>query len=209
MAAVILGGPIIANSRGGAAIAVGEFLAMMGIFAFVFRRRGLRTTALIGLILLMVIFSAAALQWKSIQARLTENSFNSLSGRAEIYENSYRIAADFPLWGTGPGTFTAIYYMYRSEPSQAWMAMTHDDFLQTLVTFGSFGLILVLCMVALALVYPFLGKGIKTSQLFSLSVGTAMGGCLVHARFDFPLQLYSIFLLFLTLCSISMSVGKS
>jgi O-antigen ligase len=209
LAGVILAGPMIANSRGGAAIALGEALAVIGIFAYALRRADWRKTAIVGAAILLIICSASALEWQAIQSRLAENSFNSLSGRREIYENAYRIVADFPLWGTGPGTFSSMYYLYRVDPSQMWMAMAHDDFLQTLVTFGSVGLTLILIMIAIGLAYPFVGKGMRTPPMFSLCLLVAISGCLIHARFDFPMQLYSLFLLFLTVGAISMSVGRS
>jgi hypothetical protein len=37
----------------------------------------------------------------------------------------------------------------------------------------------------------------------------ALGGCLLHARFDFPLQMYSILLLFLALCAVLFSLSRA
>jgi len=45
-------------------------------------------------------------------------------------------------------------------------------------------------------------SGITGAWQFVLLFWMALAGCLVHARFDFPLQIYSILFLFLLLCAI-------
>jgi O-antigen ligase len=201
-AALMAAAPVISASRGGLAIEVAQMLGVLVIFGYSFRRTGWWKTALVGGLFLVIIGSAAALNWEGLQYRLQENSLNTLSGRTIIYENSKRIVDDFPVWGTGPGSFGAVYQLYRTDPEQSWYAYAHDDYLQTIVTFGRVGFIGVMFMLVTIFAYWFLARGIPTSELFISFVWLAAAGCLLHARFDFPLQIYSIQLMFITVCAI-------
>jgi O-antigen ligase len=195
-------GPVVSSSRGGLAIEAAQMVGVLVIFAYSFRRAGWWKTALVALIFFVIIGSAAALSWPNLQSRLHENSLNTLSGRTVIYENSKRIVDDFPVFGTGPGTFTAVYQLYRSDPEESWYVHAHDDYLHTIVTFGRVGFTLIMFMLVTVFACWFLARGIPTSELFIGFVWLAAAGCLLHARFDFPLQIYALQLLFVTLCAV-------
>jgi hypothetical protein len=51
----------------------------------------------------------------------------------------------------------------------------------------------------------FAAGGIRAGRDFSLLMWLGLGGCTVHARFDFPFQVYSITFLFVTVCAILFS----
>ena len=98
---LMLAAPMIANSRGGVAIALAEMLGVVGVFAYSFRKGGWWKTALVATILVVIAGSSAALQWSRLQSRFQENTFNTLNGRTIIYENAARMSDDFPWYGTG------------------------------------------------------------------------------------------------------------
>ena len=50
--------------------------------------------------------------------------------------------------------------------------------------------------------------GILASWRFVGFIWIAMAGCLVHARWDLPFQVYSIVLLFLVWCVLLLCLGK-
>jgi O-antigen ligase len=201
-AALMAAAPIISSSRGGVVIEVAQMFGVLVIFGYSFRRAGWWKTVLVATIFVVIIGSAAALNWEALQFRLEENNLNSLSGRTVIYENSKRIVEDFPVYGTGAGTFGAVYQLYRTDPEQSWYAYAHDDYLQTVVTYGRVGFTIIMFMLVSILAYWFLARGIPTSELFIAFVWLAAAGCLLHARFDFPLQIYSLQIMFVTLCGI-------
>ena len=152
--------------------------------------------------LFVVIFGfSATLDWNQLQKRLENVFVDNLNHRPEIYKNAKIIAQDFPVFGSGPGTFGSIYQLYKEAP-QEWEAYVHDDFLETRITFGRVGFWVVLLMLGLVIGRWFIPSGIKCSLEFASLIWVAMAGCLIHARFDFPFQIYSILFMFLVFCSV-------
>jgi len=131
-----------------------------------------------------------------------------LSSRSEINENSRQIALDFPWLGVGASAYGAVYQLYRRDPRQSWAAYAHDDWLETRITFGRIGFVLILLMLLLVPLNWLLGSRIHAPGIFVSFVGLALAGCLIHARFDFPFQVYSVLFLFLLLCSTLTCLSK-
>jgi O-antigen ligase len=208
MTAMMAAAPLISSSRGGFMMTVAQMMGVLVIFAYSFRKAGWWKTIAAAGIFVVIIGSAVALNWEAMQARLQENSMNTLSGRTVIYDNARKIIEDYPVFGTGPGAFAAVYLLYRSDPFETWYAFAHDDYLQTEVTFGRLGFSLLMVMLLLVFGYWFLARGIPTSELFIGFVWLAAAGCLMHARFDFPMQIYSLLLMFMTLCAILTTLAR-
>ena len=50
--------------------------------------------------------------------------------REDTYETARRIAHDYQLFGTGPGSFNPLFQLYRSSPEEYWPAQLHNDWLE-------------------------------------------------------------------------------
>lgn len=205
---LIAASPIISTSRGGALIAV----AGMGVclVAMLFSQRRASWLSKIGIILLFAAMTGLGvyLGWDKLVPRLKEIKMDNWSGRTEIYHNSEQMAKDFPLYGSGPGSFSAIYQLYRSDPNEIWQAYLHDDWLETRVTFGQFGFTIVVLLMGLVLARWFIPGGIISSRHFVWMLWVAISSCLIHAKFDFPLQVYSVLQLFLTICCVLFCISR-
>jgi putative inorganic carbon (hco3(-)) transporter len=199
--------PIISTSRGGALIAVGNILLTMTILLWATRKENLWLRFGTCLLFAIILAFSAYLGFKQLAPRFKTIFIDQMSQRTEIYENALPIAHEFPVFGTGPGTFSSLYQLYRS-PEQLWHAYLHDDWLETRVTFGWVGFSLILLMLMITAVRWFVGPGIRTPWEFVVMIWTAMWGCLLHAKFDFPLQIHSILLLFLLLAAILFSLAR-
>jgi hypothetical protein len=128
-----------------------------------------------------------------------------MSGRNEVYESSLAMARDFPFWGSGPGSFASLFQLYL-KPGQDWAAYAHNDWLETRITFGPIGVVLVIVALGTLLVRSWLGRGLRTIRIVIALWWLALAGCLVHARFDFPFQIYSVLFLFMLLCAVLMAL---
>jgi hypothetical protein len=199
--------PIISSARG----AVLVDLAMLSIVTLVLlsdsskarRRPGADWSSGV----LVVVFLAASLAlglglgWKSIRSRIGEFS-QDLRERNELYERGHLIARDYPVFGTGPGTFERVFQLYRSTPRAYWPTQLHNDWLETRITFGWIGSGLIAAALLAVLLRWFGRGGIQSGTRFIILVWLSLAGCLVQARWDFPLQVYSILFLFLVWCAL-------
>jgi hypothetical protein len=156
---------------------------------------------------LLLVFWAGALVlgyglgWKALEPRWSQLA-RDYAARDGIYERARPMAADYPVFGTGPGTFAAVFNLYRDTTETYWPAQIHNDWLETRITFGWAGSALISLAFVTVLVRWFVPGGIHGSRPFVVLTWLALAGCLVHARYDFPFQIYSILFLFLVLCAI-------
>jgi O-antigen ligase len=200
--------PIISTTRGGALVAVALILLTMTLLLWVTRKESLWFRLGICSLFAVILGFSAFLGYKQLAVRFQTIFTDQMSRRTEIYQNALPIARDFPILGTGPGTFGSLYQLYRSDVSQVWAAYVHDDWLETRITFGWVGFSFILLGLAVVLARWFRGGGILVAWEFTVMIWLAMAGCLLHAKFDFPFQIYSIVLLFLLLSAILFCIAR-
>jgi O-antigen ligase len=207
-ALVIIAGCLISLSRGGAVVAMVMLLLIFAIFSFQ-KSIALRTRIGLMCIVTTAVFSGWFLGWDALSDRLKTSGMGDLSGREEIYQNARLMAQDFPMLGTGPGSFSSVYHMYRQKPGDTWHGFLHDDWMETRVTFGwvGFGLILLNVLV----LFAWIGSPGRpaVSYVFQCCLLLSLAGALVHAKFDFPFQTYSIFFTFAVICALASAMSPS
>jgi O-antigen ligase len=142
---------------------------------------------------------------EAMMARFRSEDLGKMSGRKLIYEDTARMAEDFAVFGSGAETFAPLYYFYRKKDPQ-WNAYVHDDYLETRVTFGTVGFVIILMIFLAVWLVPFFGNGIPAPPEIFLLIGVAMVGILIHAKFDLPFQIYSIHSQFVLLCAVLTSL---
>ena len=112
----------------------------------------------------------------------------SEEGRLTVWKDTVRIAADFPLFGTGYGTFAEIYPMYRSPEVRKFYRHAHNDGLQAIAEGGivGAGFLILLTFPVVTLTVAAL-RGAKGT----LGVGFAAGlsAVLLHSLVDFPFHI--------------------
>ncbi len=215
--AVMAACPIISTSRGGALVTVGiiglaAFFLVATHFVLAAHRRGDRKTRRITVASLVLFFTGAlalgfALGWKTLQPRMAHLS-EGFDTRERMYEAARPMAADYPLFGTGPGTFESVFELYRVSTGTYWPAQLHNDWLETRITFGWAGSALIALALVAVLLRWFARGGIHGGRRFIILIWLAVAGCLVHARYDFPFQIYSIVFLFLVVCAILFNLTR-
>ncbi|MBI4326083.1 MAG: O-antigen ligase family protein [Chloroflexi bacterium] len=207
-AIIVTACPIISISRGGAIVSL---LAMLLAFPIliVAGRRG-RWPIQLGVFMIFAATTCFAgyLGWEKLQERFETIFTDVMSGRGEIYQNAVQMARDFPTLGTGPGSFAALYQLYRPNPYQVWHGYVHDDWLESRITFGWVGFSLIMLLLLLILARWFGSGGILAKWEFVALIWLALGGCLAHAKVDFPFQTHSVVFLFTLLCCVLSCVSR-
>jgi hypothetical protein len=209
--------PIVSTSRGGAIVALG--LVTLGALAllathFLMKARETenRRTRTITLTALALFFSTAlllgfSLGWKALKPRLAHIE-EGFAGREREYQAVRKMAQDYPWFGVGPGAYATVSELYLPLTDRFWPAQVHNDWLETRITFGWIGSIMIWTALALVLARWFAPGGIHGGRRFMLLTWLALAGCLTHARFDFPFQVHSVVFLFLTLCAMLLTLSR-
>lgn len=174
--------------------------------------KGLLIVALV----VIVIWSLAIFGFEHISAQL-EGAFNlniahsgqaKIRQRAAIWKDTVKIIKDYPLMGTGIGTFSYIYPRYRSPEVMALISYAHQDFLQLAQEMGLLGLAVFIWFILsfFKLAFRF-NKDKKPNYLQGLAMGgmCACFGLLIHSLYDFNLHIPANAILFITLISLSLS----
>lgn len=204
LAALTAAGVVVANSRGGFLVLVGLLVAVFALMMF-WSKRQVGFKLGVAAAILAVLGVGGWLGGEAMMARFRSEDLGHMSGRKLIYEDAARMAQDFALFGSGAQTFSPLYLFYRNKDPQ-WNAYAHDDYLETRVTFGTVGFVIILMIFLGLWLVPFFGNGIPAPPEFFLLIGVAMVGILTHAKFDLPFQVYSLHSQFVLLCAVLTSL---
>jgi O-antigen ligase len=201
--------PLMSSSRGGALVSLAMVTVVLAVMLVIPRRVPARNKIGLGLLFAAALQGAVVLGWDNLEARLENIFTDDLSGRLALYKDAAAMARDYPVLGSGAGTFASLYYLYRSDPKGEWAAYLHNDWLEYRITLGWPGLGLLLALLAGALSHWFIGSGPPLPALLATLIWIAMAGCLFHARFDFPFRVHSIATLFLFYCAILSGASRA
>ena len=112
------------------------------------------------------------------------------------------MARDNPVFGTGPGHLRQRCTSFIATPvpvTSGRRIYSHNDWLQTLITFGLVGAVPILLTGLLVFSHWFWSGGIHGNRMVGVC-GFHWQDAL-HAYFDFPFQVHSVLTLFLVLCA--------
>lgn len=199
--------PIVSTSRGGALVSLGGLAVATVMLFFAFREEEGHLKLTVLALFCGALMLGLYLGWDRLAGRMDEIGEN-FQGREDMYKTASVIARDHPLFGTGPGTFRFMFQFYRGSVSEYWPAQLHNDWLELRTDFGWLGFSLILLALTLVLARWFVPGGIRLGRRFVYLLWLALGGCLLHARWDFPFQMYSIAFLFLLLCAVLSTLGR-
>ena len=208
--------PIISTTRLGAIVAMGMLAAApLCLLAIQWlgdrgknkKGRGQRATLLLLLFSLAALGLGLGLGWKALKPRFFQMR-EGFEGRQETYDLARPMANDYPLFGTGPGTFATVFQFYRKSADTDWLVQLHNDWLETRITFGWVGCALIGLAFATVILRWFGRGGIHGGRRFMVLIWLSLAGCLVQARWDFPFQIYSIVFLVLVLCAITANLTR-
>lgn len=146
-----MGALFLANSRAGfifTLAGIGVLLLLNGLRS---RRRRSRSRSgsgrsnglgLVGSLLVVAVAIAGFVflfetGGEGLTQRFTAGELSS-EGRRTVYPRVLEVIADFPIVGTGYGTFTDIFPMYRDESVSAWgvWSKAHSTYLESMMELG-------------------------------------------------------------------------
>ena len=120
-----------------------------------------------------------------------------ISQRGKIYEQTIAATGDFPIYGSGLGTFEEVFTMYKGdsigERMTARIDLAHNTYLETMLEVGIPAFILLFTSIISCLIICFRGlvtrKRDNIYPAITLAVSIAVW---LHAFFDFSIQMPAI-----------------
>jgi O-antigen ligase len=212
----------ISESRGGL-IAFLSSLLFMGALVLcrrVHRRRAWVITLLLLMSFLMLLYIGLGdlLPVWGTFGHVSEDK--SVLRRIEITRDTWRAVQDYPLWGSGLGTFGSVFPNYgtlrfnkRSDVRSILTTVPHaeNDYVQTLLEVGWVGM--MICLLGMVLFFRIAFRTYLTRRRFSISL-SAMGGAtsifaiLVHSFSDFNLRIDANVLLSVTIVAMVVNLSR-
>lgn len=182
---------LLTHSRGGA------LSTLIGIVAFLSAVRAspslpTRWYSMFGMSLAVGLGTILLISDHIVTRRLAESSFET-EGRLKIFELTMQAIRDWPIFGTGLGTFRDVFPLYRTEDFQVAVAQAHNDYLETIVELG-FPAAIALFLTMASLLWICL-RGVRQRRRDAVLPCIGVGATTlvaIHSLFDFSLQIPAV-----------------
>lgn len=190
--AVMVIGMVMSRSRMGNA-AFFLSLVLTGFLYVICRRRLTKGVAFLFISLLAVDIAIVS-QWFGLEQvidRLEQTSLD-LESRPNVAQLTVDIIRDYPLTGTGGGTYYTALPEYHDGSWRGFYDLAHNDLLQFPSEFGLPAYGILIAMVLLALWHGFQAMRQRRNPLMTgVGFGSFMGivAILIHSTVDFNLQI--------------------
>jgi putative inorganic carbon (HCO3(-)) transporter len=162
------------------------FLAL----ALIRNRNKSLTMLIISMFVIDLFIVSAWFGLDKVQERLTQTSL-SQETRDEVVRDALPIISDFPLFGTGGGSFYGVFPQYKKAEINGFYDHAHNDYLQMTIEHGIPASLLLAILVLLSLYKSLYAMRHRKNSIMK---GTAFAVCmviigmLIHMTVDFPLQ---------------------
>ncbi len=200
------------QSRAGVFLVIFTFLLllMMSLFHLTASGEGRRLARnmINALFLIILLFSLAA-GMTAVMNRFSADDTIFKGGRTLFWENTMPVIGDYPVFGSGLGTFASVYPAYDPEGGEMRLTHAHNDYLELMIETGILGFLLLAGAVIWILVRCF--RVWKARHNLEVK-GLAMGGLvslvvmLVHSFTDFNLHIPSNALLFAVILALTVKI---
>jgi len=199
---------LFSKSRSGIFIMVFTFILMFEFTVFYFAKQKQQkewiTTFLKILFITIIVISL----YIGIGATLERFALNEVlkADRVPVWNFTLRIISDFPLFGSGLGTYASVYLAYEDRGRMAIYDHAHNDYLEYLSDLGIIGVLLLLGGILFIIIKAFsVWRTRKHPEVKGLALGgiVAVINILIHSITDFNLQIPANMLLFTVILSLT------
>lgn len=187
-------GLVLSKSRMGNIAFFSSLLVAGGYYMSVTRRVSPAIIAFfVSVLLIDILIIGNFFGIDKVAEEIQQTSITSDAGRIDVARDTLAIVRDYPLTGTGAGSFASTYPMYDSGKAGTWFYKhAHNDYLQFASEFGLPGAAMLAGIVLLSLWNAASAQIKRHDQMMrGLGCGVLMAivALLIHSAVDFNLQI--------------------
>lgn len=195
--AILLGVAIIlTGSRSGIMTMIFSFLLFAQFSFYLKRSREVRKK----LKLFFIVIAAAAIL---LGVQNTVGKFLSTkienAGRFNRWPATVEMVSDFPLFGSGFGTYRYAFFLYDNAETGEWSTHAHSDYLELAAEGGIIGSVLFLSLLGMlffSFVNMWMSRRHPGIRMIGIGILTGLFAAGLHSIFDFSLHIPSNMLTF-------------
>jgi|CXWL01.1.fsa_nt_gi O-antigen ligase len=192
-------------------------LLVAGVLALVLSRHAPRGTVILIASLILVDIALIGTWFgveKTVQ-RITETTVQNVEERVDPSIYAVKIFDDYPLFGTGGGTFYTAFTRYRGQDIPDYFDHVHNDYVQYLTDTGAIGTALLGLLVLASFIAAVVAQARRRDPFTrGIAFGAVMGilAIGIHSTVDFNLQIPAnafLFFILLALGWLSLYLGRA
>ena len=193
-------------SRGG----IISFFAGLLVFSYVLFTKGISKKKLIPIVLFVLVLTAYLLFFgvSPIIEKFAQSKESS-AARFLAWQATLSAFRDYPVFGSGFGTFQYIFKVYQPEGLRLYWAHAHNDYLELLLELGIVGTVIVVIFFVLVLgtimKADWRGRELYLGAALLSSITTIA----VHSIVDFNLHIPSNAILFSLILGLAVSLSRA
>jgi O-antigen ligase len=151
----------------------------------------LQKTLMVALLALVVFVPMYGVGYWTLTGRyaLLTNEVTMPGGRMAVWRKTVEIVRDFPLLGTGVGTFQFVFPRYREATTTAFYDYAHSDYMQVLAEAGLIGGVLLAAGIFLVVRTWRQPQAGRPGAVLRSACGFALLTVALHEAVDFSLQI--------------------
>ena len=151
----------------------------------------LQKTLMVGLLAVVVFVPMYGVGYWTLTGRyaLLTNEVTMPGGRMAVWRKTVDIVRDFPVLGTGVGTFQFVFPRYREATTTAFYDYAHSDYLQVLAEGGVIGGALLAVGILLVAQIWRRPQAVRAGAVLRTACGFAVLAVALHEAVDFSLQI--------------------
>ncbi|HJX34588.1 MAG TPA: O-antigen ligase family protein, partial [Desulfatiglandales bacterium] len=200
---------ILSLSRGGwIGMLTGlSFMSVCLLVSVYFKRKILLVSAIIGTIFAALVILASTPVVEEIRTLTEMDQTPNLSQRMVVWGGVMDMIGDYPVLGSGPGTFATVFTQYQPPGIASYYNYAHNDYLHFISETG-LALIALIIWMGIALYRKGFEKLKNPSRLVrgtTLGAMTGITAILIHSIVDFNLHIPANAILFTILVAVVVS----
>ncbi|MGZ5088244.1 MAG: O-antigen ligase family protein [Usitatibacter sp.] len=182
-------------------------LLVAGLLGIVLSRYATRNTVLLlaSLVAIDLLIVGSWFGVEKLAQRIEQTTVQDVQDREEPAAYSLDLIRNYPVFGSGPGSFYIVYPGYRKEQAMAFFDHAHNDYAEIASDSGVLGLGLLGAFVAMSLGAALLAQWRRRDPLMrGMAFACVMGvtAILIHSWVDFNLQIPSNAVYFMVLLAL-------